>query len=140
VPKYDAGSRERVLRKLGCDFGINIPGHKKQIGSAIVVQIHDASAPADESRLHSEAGNVRHVFEVTLPVIPVQDIGVVGEMGLENVKSAIEVVIANSHTHAGLLFTVLVVSDAALEPDIRECAIVVIPEQETGSGVTRDVD
>ena len=46
----------RGVRQLLLHFGIDHAGGEEEVGQAVVVEVHDAGAPADEARLHAEAG------------------------------------------------------------------------------------
>src|ERR1039457_1009977 len=96
--------------------------------------------PTDEGRLHGKTCADGGVFETALAVIPVQNVSVVGEVRLEDIQVAVQVIIADSHAHAGLLHAILVQGHAALQADIGESAIAFVAHQETGCGVTSHVD
>ena len=65
-------------------------------------------------------------------VVAVEDVGVVGEMRLEDVQVAVEIVIADAYAHAGLFQSVFAERRAALECLLAECAIVLLRNSQLG--------
>ena len=53
---------------------------------------------------------------------------------------SVQVVVADPNSHAGLLRPVVAEGDAALHAFFAKRAIVIVHEQQTGSGVARHVD
>ena len=86
---------------------------------AVVVEIDNARSPADVARLDADAGADGDVVEVALAVVPVEDVRVVGEMRLEDVEVAVEVVVADADAHARLLHAIFAQRHAALERLLR---------------------
>ena len=112
----------------------------EQILPAIVVEIDEVDAPADEPGIGREAGSHADVLEED-PVVVVEEIRViVGEVGLDDVEPAIAVEVADADTHAALLEAMLVERDAHLGRVVREGAVAVVQEQDARCGVARDVD
>ncbi len=61
-------------------------------------------------------------------------------MRFEDVQRAIEIVIADSQTHAGLLDAIVIQGHAGFEADLAEGAVVTIAEHPTGRGIAGDID
>src|SRR2546428_6150834 len=102
IAEYDARRLQRIGGQLRRNLRVNAAGRYKQIGMAVIIEIDDAGAPTHETRLHAQAACDRHVLEKILPLIAVEDAGVIGEMRLENIEIAIQVEVARAHSHAGL--------------------------------------
>ena len=73
-------------------------------------------------------------------VVVIEHVGVVGEVRLEDIETAIEVVVANGDAHARLLQSVFAQGGAALEPLLPKGAVVLVAKEPARSGVARDVD
>ncbi len=95
IAKHQPRRSERIGGQRSLHFRVHAAGHEEQVGKPVVVQIDDARAPADEPRLHADARADREIVEVALAVVAVQDVGVVGEMRLEDIEVAVEIVIAD---------------------------------------------
>src|SRR5207302_8646362 len=65
---------------------------------------------------------------------------VVGEVGLENVKPSVAVIIGDRDTHSGLFVAVLTVRAAGDHRDIGKRAVVVVVEEDAGFGVHGDIN
>ena len=72
-------------------------------------------SPADVARLRPDPGQDRHIVEVPLAIVAIAHIGVVGEVGLEDLETPVEVVVAHCHAHSRLLQAVFAQGRAALE-------------------------
>ena len=80
------------------------------------------------------------VVEVPLSVVAVEDVRVVGEVGLEDVDVAVEIVVADAQAHARLFHAVLAQRHAALERFLAERAVVLVAEEPARGRVAGDVD
>ena len=61
-------------------------------------------------------------------------------MRLEEIKVTVEVVVADADAHSGLLFAVVAKSHAAQDALFAESAVVIVHEEQAGSGVAGDVN
>ena len=82
----------------------------------------------------------REIVEVALAVVAIQHVRVVSEMGLEDVEVAVEIVVADCHSHAGLLDAVLAERDAAFERFLAKRAVVLVAKEPARRRVARHVD
>src|SRR5207244_5536479 len=94
---------------------IHTAGCDEQIWKAVIVQIHNSRAPADVSGFNSQASANGHIVKIALAVIAVKNISIVGEIGLEDIQVAVQVIVANPNSHACLLHAVLTKSNPALK-------------------------
>ena len=78
--------------------------------------------------------------KIALAVVAIQHVGVVGEMRLEDVEVAVEIVVADGDAHAGLLHPVLAQRDAALERFFAERAVVLVAKEPARRRIAGDVD
>src|SRR5437879_2343171 len=86
-------------------------------------------APPHVSRLHAQPARHGCIVEITLAVVAVQDAGVVREVRLEQVEAAVEIVVADPHTHARLHIAILVQRDPAAHADLAERPVVIVAKQ-----------
>src|SRR5215831_21179726 len=100
VAKDDAGRFHRVLRELLRDLGEDAAGYEEEVGIAVVIEVGHAGAPAHVAGLDADAGRQGDVVEVSFAIAAVKDARVVGEVGLEYVEVAVEIVVADAEAHA----------------------------------------
>ena len=94
----------RIHERAG---GYTLPVTKNMSGSPLLSRSARACPPSDVPRFDPDSRAQRHVIEVAGSVVPVQDVRVVEEVGLEKVQTAVEVVVPHRDPHAGLFGTVL---------------------------------
>ena len=82
----------------------------------------------------------RHFIEIALPVVAIKAAGVFGEMRLEQIKMAVEVVVADAHAHAGLLHAIVAERDTAHHAFFAKRSVMVVHEQQAGRGIAGDED
>src|SRR5579883_864428 len=140
IAKDHARRLVRDLGQLVLDFRIDHAGGVEQIGQAVVIQVHNAGAPADEPRLDAQPGAARHIQKHALAVVAVEHGQIVLEVGLENVEVTVGVVVADAQPHARLQFAVLAQRDAAFETAFGERAVAVVAEQQAGGKVAGHVE
>src|SRR5690242_17896360 len=128
ISKYQPRGAERILRNCLLDLRIYAPGDHKNIGKPVVIEINDPRSPRHKSRFDSDARANCAVLEKTFAIVLVQNAGIVRQMGLEDIEMPVEIIIADSNAHAGLLVAVFVQSDAGLEPNISERPVPVVSE------------
>src|SRR5258708_36670141 len=85
----------------------------EQVGEAIVIEIDDARAPADPASFNAQVRGPSSVLEICFTVVVIEDVSVIGEVGLEQIEVAIKIVIADSDAHARLLHAAFAASAAA---------------------------
>ena len=87
-----------------------------------------------------KTGSAGDVVEVVIPEVSIERIGVVGEIGLENVQASVAVVVGGGGAHAGLLAAVLVHGESAGQTHLFKCPVVLVVKVQTGRGVAGDID
>src|SRR5439155_14848094 len=123
------GRPERIRWQRPLHCRIHAAGHNEHVRQTVVVQIDDARSPADESRLYADASANGEIIEVAFAIVAVQDVGVGGEMGFENIQVAVEIVVTNGDTHARLLHAVLAERDATFERLLAKRAVVLVAKE-----------
>src|SRR5215468_1174105 len=113
---------------------------QNQIGPAIIVIVKEHDTPAQKLGIGSNSRSVGHVRKRAIPVIVIESRRVIGKVGLEDVQLPIPVVIRNRCAHASLLTSILVVGYATHDGCISEGSISIIPVENVGRAVARDID
>src|ERR1700730_14915135 len=126
---------ERVGGEFTLNLGIDATGRNKRVGKTIVVQVDHSRAPAHISGFNSQTRADGDIVEVSFSIVAVKDIGIVGEVALEHVQVSVEIVVANSNPHAGLLQAVFAQSNATLQALFAKCTIMLIAKEPTGRGI-----
>src|SRR6185437_11285206 len=113
ISKYDTRSQFWIGGELLFNLRIHRPRDHKQVGPTVVVEVHNARAPAGVVGFYANLGRQRGVIKISLSIIAVQTVGIVRKMCLEQVERAVEVVVSHADPHAGLLHTVIAKGDSA---------------------------
>ena len=129
-----------ILRQLALHFRVNVACNHEQIGIAIVIQIDDAGAPADVTGIDCEARRSGEVVEVSLAVIVIKAVGVLGEVGFEQIEMTVEIIVANADAHSGLLHAVIAEGYAAEHAFFPKRSVMVVHEEQTWGGIARHKD
>src|ERR1035437_7171489 len=66
VAKQDPRRAPGVLREFALRFRVGVTGYPEQVGEAVVVEVYDAGAPTDVSRLNRQARTDRDNSETHL--------------------------------------------------------------------------
>ena len=106
--EHNARRSQRITRQFRLHFRIHVPGNQEQIRQPVVIQIDDARTPPDVTRLDAQTSPYGYVLEISFTFVAIKDVGVVGEMRLENVQIAVEIVIADADPHPGLLHAIFI--------------------------------
>src|SRR5207249_10647892 len=110
--EHNTRRAQRITRQLRLHFRIYVSGDQEQIRQPVVIQIDDARTPPDVTRLDAQASPYGYVLEISFTFVAIKDVGVVGEMRLENVQIAVEMVIADADPHPGLLHAIFIYGSA----------------------------
>src|SRR5450755_1413083 len=98
------------------------------------------AAPAGVTRFHCDFCQPRDVFEVALPIPSIAARRIARKMRLKDIKVPVKVVIPYPDTHPSLLHSVIAESDTAHDAFFAESAVVIVHEEQAGSGITSDED
>src|ERR1044071_10073278 len=90
VPKDRTRRLVWILWKSSFDRGINVSSRHEQIGVAVIVEIDHPCAPAHVTCFDPETRRDRGIVEIRLPIVAIENIGIVGKVGFENVEMSIE--------------------------------------------------
>ena len=91
IAKDDARRLVRIVGKLLFDLRIHAAGDQKMSGQPSLSRSTMPAPQPDEARLHAEPGSCGHVVEIALAIVAIEDVGVFGEVGLEEIEMAIEI-------------------------------------------------
>ena len=136
----DARRLEFLVELVAVNLRIDLAGDVEDVGPAVVVVVHKARAPAHELRVQAHPGKIGDVAEGPVLVVVVEVRGVVGKIGLEDVETAVAVVIGHAQAHAGLLLPVLVVGAAGEHRNVGERPVVFVLEEDARLRIHRHVD
>src|SRR5450432_449264 len=100
IAENQARRLERISGDAALHFGVDASGDHEQVGKSIVVEIDDARSPPNVPGLDAEPRADSHVVEVTLPVVQIEHTRIVGEMRLEKVQAAVQVIVADADAHS----------------------------------------
>ncbi len=122
------------------DLRIDVAVDLHDVGPAVVVVIHKATAPRDILIVDADAGSEGDIGEGAVAVVVIEVAGVVGKIGFEDVKPAIAIVVGDSEAHTCLFVAVVAVRAAGDDGDIRERSIVIVLQKDAGLRIDGDVD
>ena len=109
-------------------MGIDAAGGHEQIGKSVVVEVDHAGAPADVACLNANLCRTSYVLKVALAIVVIEAIGVLCEVGFENIEMAVQIVIADPDSHAGLLHAVFAERHSAQHTFFRKFAFPIVDE------------
>jgi hypothetical protein len=140
IAKNHAGRFVGRVGRLLLHFGIDHAGGEEQVGKAVVVQVHDAGAPADVARFHTQARADGDVAEIALAVVAVEHVGVAAKMRLEDIQVSVGIEVSKGQAHARLFLPVLAQRHAGFQALLGEGAVAIVVEEQAGRGVARHVN
>src|SRR3989441_4273970 len=122
------------------DFGIDVAVANENVGPAVVVHVEKAAAPAEILRVSAESSGESGVLEIGATEIAIERGRVAGEIRLDDVEIAVEVVIGGGDAHAGLGLAVGREGAAGFDGDIGERAVPFVLIERAGLRVVGDVN
>ena len=122
------------------DLRIDVTVGHEDVEPAIVVHVEEAYAPAEETRVDAETGEIGVIVEVAVAEVEVERIGVTSEVGLDDVEKAVPIEVSDGDAHACLRFAIGGICDAGFDSDIFEGAVLLVLIKGGGSGIVGDVD
>ena len=114
-------------------LGIHMPIGDKNIRPAVIVVIEKFQAEAEKRDAHwAESGSRLLVGEFAGAVVVIEIVGVVGKIGLGQVRPAIVIIIGHVHSHACLLAPIFAVSDAGLRAHLGQMSLAIVVIHQAG--------
>src|SRR5260370_12464763 len=107
-------------------FWKNMTVAEEKVGPAVVVEIHEADAPAEKARILAEAGLACLIVENHLADIAIQAGGIYRETGFPQVEIAVAIIIDVRDAHSRLRLAVRTVGDSRFHGDIDKRAVLVV--------------
>src|SRR3954468_2522882 len=83
-------------------FWIDVTVANQNVGPAVIVEIKESNAPAEELRVRAQSCRERCIFEICSTLVVVKRRSVAGEVCFDDVKVAVHVVVGSRYAHAGL--------------------------------------
>src|ERR1700761_3237035 len=109
VPVNQARVLEGLAEVVLVYLRINMAVDLNNVCPAIVVIIDKAAAPRHVAVVNSHPGSKGYVAERAVAIVVIQVAGVIGKVGLENVKPSVAIVVRNRDPHTRLLVPVVAV-------------------------------
>ena len=104
----------------------------KRSGIAVVVQIDHSGPPTNIAGVDRDPRGACEVIEVSLAIVVIKAVGILRKVSLEQIEMAVQIVIAHSDAHSGLLHAVIAERYSAHYAFFPERSVMVIHEQQTG--------
>src|ERR1022692_2790021 len=139
VPEENSRGPVRILWKFLFDLRIHTSGYKEDVRQAIVIEVDDASAPTGEANFDAEFCLQSLIVEIAGAIVLVQHLCIFGKVGLENIQMAVQIVVADTDSHARLFLSFIAQGYATLYALLFESSVVLIDEKEAGSRVASHI-
>src|SRR5438105_3142395 len=124
----------------GIDFRIDVPIHRKDVEAAIVINIHKHRPPSQKAGVEAQACFRDRGGKCSISIVAIKGRGVVREVGFENIRAAVVVVVADGRTHTGLLTAIFIESNAHFGSDVNESSIFQVVIKNAWRTVASDID
>src|SRR6266550_6314685 len=121
-------------------FRIDVSVSKNEVWPAVVVEVEEHGAPAQVLRMQAEPSRESNIRKKSFTIVAVEGGGVIGEVGLKNIRPAVAVVIGDGCTHSGLLAAIFVERNPGRYRNVGECAIVIVAIKDAWGAVACNVD
>src|SRR6266550_4430570 len=125
---------------MALDFGIDVSIDLQDVRPAVIIVINEAATPSNVLVVDADSRGECNVTKGSVAVVVIEVARVVGEVGLENIKPSVAVIIGDGNAHSGLFVAILAVGAAGDHRDIGESAVVVVVEEDAGFGVHGDIN
>src|SRR6266704_1847201 len=112
----------------------------QDVRPTVIVVVKEAATPSDVLVVDAHSRGKSDVTESAVAVVVIEVAGIVGEVGLENVKPSVAVIIGDRDAHSGLFVAILAVRAAGDHGDIRERSIVIVVKENAGFGIHGDIN
>src|SRR5438045_3345170 len=125
---------------MSLDFGIDVSIDLQDVRPAVIIVINEAATPSNVLVVDADSRGECNVTKGSVAVVVIEVARVVGEVGLENIKPSVAVIIGDGNAHSGLFVAILAVGAAGDHRDIGESAVVVVVEEDAGLGIHGDIN
>src|SRR5205814_986017 len=125
---------------MSLDFGIDVSIDLQDVRPAVIIVINEAATPSNVLVVDADSRGECNVTKGSVAVVVIEVARVVGEVGLENIKPSVAVIIGDGNAHSGLFVAILAVGAAGDHRDIGESAVVVVVEEDAGFGIHGDIN
>src|SRR4051812_8436190 len=112
-------------------FGVDVPICHQDVFPAVLIDIKERDAPANEPVVNAKTSLVCLVIEVAVSLVVVEGGSLAHEIRPDDIDATIVIVVCGGHPHAALFLTIWSIRNTAFDGNIRERAIVIIVEQNT---------
>src|SRR5947199_153329 len=105
---------------MSLEFGIEVSIELQDVRPAVIIVINEAATPSNVLVVDADARGECNVTKGSVAVVVIEVARVVGEVGLENIKPSVAVIIGDGNAHSGLFVAVLAVGAARADRTLRE--------------------
>src|SRR5262249_8490433 len=106
-----------------------------------IIEIEKLNSEAKKRNTdRAETGGGRLVGEFAVPVIVVEVVGIVGEIGFRQIRPTVIVVVSEVHAHAGLFPSICAVSNAGSDPDLSKSTLAIVVVKQAGRRIISNVN
>src|SRR5215831_17245856 len=123
----------RNAKRMSIDLRIDVTIGNPNIRPAIVVEIEKLGAKTKERDAYRS--NIRRtcqVGELAMVIVVVEVVGIVGEIGLEDVRPSIAIIVGGVDPHASLLAAIGAIRDTSFGAYFLESAFAIVMVEKTG--------
>src|SRR6266513_312543 len=113
---------------MALDFGIDVSIDLQDVRPAVIIVINEAATPSNVLVVDADPRGECNITKGSVAVVVIEVARVVGEVGFENIKPSVAVIIGDGSDGipgAGL-------EDAGLRGDIGKGAVTVVVEENVG--------
>src|SRR6185369_159705 len=103
------GHSKRVSIHLRIDMSVG----DKEVSPPVIIEVEELNTETQEGNAYrAEAGRSSNIGELTIVVIVIEIVRVVGEVGLDDVRPRVMIVVGRINAHARLFAPIRTVRDA----------------------------
>src|SRR2546423_13247980 len=105
---------------MSLDYGIDVSIDLQHVRPAVIIIINEAATPSNVLVVDADSRGECNVTKGSVAVVVIEVARVVGEVGLENIKPSVAVIIGEGNAHSALLVAVPVAGATGVDRGIRE--------------------
>ena len=122
------------------DFGIDVAVADQDVGPAIVIEVEKAATPAQKLRVCAQSRGKGGVLKGAATEVVVERGRIAGEVCLDQVEIAIEIIVGGGDAHAGLWLAIWTEGTPGLDGDIFKSSVLFVVVKRARGGVIGNVD